>query len=455
MPGVEEFLKGLSEDHVRVLGVAGSGPAALALIKTLIMVLTLFQLVPGMIWFERRLLSWMQDRIGPNRTGTITFGDNFPLAALRGKKVSTFGLIQLMADGVKSFLKEDIVPTKVDRAIYFLAPCLSLFPAFCLAGTLPWGPTTGVFHYLTPIADVDFGVLYVLAVSSLASYGVVLAGYSSNNKYSLMGGLRASAQLISYELGLGMAVATIVLASGSLKMSEIVKAQEGPLWGFLPGVQNWFIFTPFGMVAAVVFLICMLAETNRAPFDLAEAENELIAGYMTEYGSKKFVLFSMGEYVAMFTFSAVFATLFLGGYNLMPFRWEALSAMLPGGAGLFRTMASLNYWLGPLGWLAKGSAGITFFIWARATLPRLRYDQLMKLGWQVMLPAGLANLLVVGVWIICTGIYGPVGGWAALVAAFIVISVMALNIANVTKTTVAESSRRRVKMVDPVAEVKT
>lgn len=453
MPGVEEFLKGLSEDHIRVAGIIGSGPVTLALIKTLIMVLTLFQLVPGMIWFERRLLSWMQDRIGPNRTGTFTLGDNFPIARLRGKKISTFGLIQLMADGVKSFLKEDIVPTKVDRAIYFLAPCLSLFPAFCLAGTLPWGPTTGVFHYLTPIADVDFGVLYVLAVSSLASYGVVLAGYSSNNKYSLMGGLRASAQLISYELGLGMAVATIVLASGSLKLSEIVHVQEGPLWGFVPGIQNWFIFTPFGLVSAVVFLICMLAETNRAPFDLAEAENELIAGYMTEYGSKKFVLFSMGEYVAMFTFSAVFATLFLGGYNLMPFRWEALSTMLPGAAGLFRTMSGLNYWLGPLGWLAKGSAGITFFIWARATLPRLRYDQLMKLGWQVMLPAGLANLIVVGIWIICTGIYGPVGGWASLIAAFIVVSVMALNIANVTKTSVAETSRRRVKMVDPT-EVK-
>jgi NADH-quinone oxidoreductase subunit H len=451
---VEEFLKGLSEDHIRLSGIVGTGPVLLALLKAVIMVFTIFQLVPGMIWFERRLLSWMQDRIGPNRTGTITFGDAFPIAGLRGKKISTFGLIQLVADGLKSFLKEDIVPSKVDRAIYFLAPCLSLFPAFCLAGTLPWGPSTGVFHYLTPIADVDFGVLYVLAVSSLASYGVVLAGYSSNNKYSLMGGLRASAQLISYELGLGMAVGTIVLASGSLRMTEIVKAQETPLWGFVPAIQNWFIFTPFGIVAAVVFLICMLAETNRAPFDLAEAENELIAGYMTEYGSKKFVLFSMGEYVAMFTFSAVFATLFLGGYNLMPFRWEALSQMIPGGAGFFSAMATVNYWLGPLGWVAKGSAGITFFIWARATLPRLRYDQLMKLGWQTLLPAGLANMVVVGLWIICTGIYGPVGGWASMIAAFVVLGVLALNFTNASKSTLSEQGRRRVKMVDPAPGVK-
>ena len=431
MPGLaEEFLKSLHDGTFRVAGIVGSGPALLALIKVLLMVLTLFQLVPGMIWFERRLLSWMQDRIGPNRTGTITFNDAFPIVGLRGKRIRTFGLIQLMADGIKAFLKEDIVPAKIDRTIYFLAPALALFPAFCLCGTLPWGPTTGVYGYLTPIADVDFGILYILAVSSLASYGVVLAGYSSNNKYSLMGGLRASAQLISYELGMGMAAACIVLASGSMKLTSIVSAQETPLWGFVSGVQNWFIFTPFGIVSAVIFLICMLAETNRAPFDLAEAENELIAGYMTEYGSKKFVLFSMGEYVAMFTFSGVFATLFLGGYNLMPFRWEELAIMMPGASGFFKGMAGVNYWLAPLGFLAKGSAGIMFFIWARATLPRLRYDQLMKLGWQTLLPVGVANLVVVGIWIIATGLYGPFGGWASLIAATVVLAVLGLNFAN-------------------------
>ncbi|MES1227995.1 MAG: complex I subunit 1 family protein [Armatimonadota bacterium] len=450
---MEELLKGLNDGTVQVLGITGSGPVILSIIKALLMVLTLFQLVPGMIWFERRLLSWMQDRIGPNRTGTITFNDAFPIPGLRGKRLRTFGLIQLMADGVKAFLKEDIVPTKVDRIIYFLAPVLALFPAFCLCGTLPFAPNAGIYKYITPIADVDFGILYILAVSSLASYGVVLAGYSSNNKYSLMGGLRASAQLISYELGMGMAAASIVLASGSMRLTEIVHAQEGQLWGFVPAVQNWFIFTPFGFVSAVIFLICMLAETNRAPFDLAEAENELIAGYMTEYGSKKFVLFSMGEYVAMFTFSGVFATLFLGGYNLMPFRWEELAHMLPAGAGLFKAMAGLNYWLAPLGFLAKGSAGIMFFIWARATLPRLRYDQLMKLGWQTLLPVGVANLVVVCIWIMATGSFGAFGGWGSLMIATVILVVLWLNIANATKTTVSESERRKVKMVDPSAPV--
>src|SRR5256714_5001006 len=222
-------------------------PALQALVRVLLVVIPILMLVPGLIWYERRLLSWMQDRIGPNRVGPK-------------------GLLQTIADGIKLFLKEDITPTAVDRAIYFFAPAVALVPAFALGGTLPWGPNT----MFTPIADVNIGVLYILAVSSLGVYGVVLAGYASNNKYSLMGGLRSSAQLISYELAMGMSLASIVLASSSLRVTDLVRAQEKPLWGLIPAIQNWFIFTPYGFLASIVFAICAIAETNRAPFDLPE-----------------------------------------------------------------------------------------------------------------------------------------------------------------------------------------
>src|SRR5689334_17826563 len=197
-------------------------------------------LVPGLIWWERRLLSWMQDRVGPNRTGTVTFPDRIPI--LGGKKFRTFGLLRPIADGVKLFLKEDITPADIDRKVYFIAPAIALFPAFAIGGTLPWGsnrvPFTevvgGLYSNLTPVANVDIGLLYVLAISSLGVYGVVLAGYASNNKYSLMGGLRASAQLISYELAMGVALACVVLATGSLRMTDLVREQETPWLGAVP-----------------------------------------------------------------------------------------------------------------------------------------------------------------------------------------------------------------------------
>lgn len=426
-------------------------PILLGLIRCLFVLVAILSLVPPLIWWERRLLSWMQDRIGPNRSGTITFPDNFPVKGLASRKIRTFGLIQPLLDGVKLFLKEDITPNAVDRKIYFLAPALALFPAFALGATLPWGPNYGLYGILTPIADVEIGILYVLAISSLGAYGIVLAGYASNNKYSLMGGLRASAQLISYELAMAMAVACIIMAVGSMKLTQVVSIQEDALWGAVPFLQNWFIFTPFGFIAAIIFLIALIAETNRAPFDLPEAENELIAGYHTEYSSMKFAVFFMGEYAAMFIFSGVFATLFLGGYNILPVNWGWMAENLPVGQGLWRTLEGVNYWLAPLVFLVKCFAGITFFVWLRATLPRLRYDQLMNLGWKSLLPLSVANFIVVGLWVIMTKMYGVMGGWIAVLAAFGILTVLYLNLVKIARTS-PPMEKRTVTLVNPTSE---
>lgn len=419
-----------------------------ALVRVLLVVIPILTLVPGIIWWERRLLSWMQDRIGPNRVGNITFSRTSKVipAFLKGKKFRLFGLLQPIADGVKLFFKEDLTPSAVDRSIYFLAPAIALFPAFAIGGTMPWGPQ----WWLTPVADVNIGVLYMLAVSSLGVYGIVLGGYGANNKYSLMGGLRASAQLISYELAMGMSLAAIVLATGSLKMTAMVKAQEGGLWGFenVP-IQNWNIFTPYGFIAGVIFLICMVAETNRAPFDLPEAENELIAGYHTEYSSMKFAVFFMGEYAAMMMFGGILATIFFGGYNLTPIRWDYLAETAPFMNGFFSFMYQANYWLAPVGWMLKVILVLTFYIWLRATLPRLRYDQLMNLGWKSLLPIATANFMIVALWILMTRLYGAIGGWGAVIGAAILASLIYRAVVNATKEGRQRLETRTVTMVDP------
>jgi NADH-quinone oxidoreductase subunit H len=281
----------------------------------------------------------------------------------------------------------------------------------------------------------------MLAISSLGVYGVVLAGYASNNKYSLMGGLRASAQLISYELAMGMSLACIVLANGSLRMTDMVHAQSQPLWGAVPYIQNWFILTPYGFVAACVFLICMIAETNRAPFDLPEAENELIAGYHTEYSSMKFAVFFMGEYAAMFVFSGIFATVFLGGWNFpLPIRFEAI----PGLAWINNGPVLPALWF-----LSKCAFGISVYVWLRATLPRLRYDQLMSLGWKNLLPLATANFVVVALWIMLTKVYGPVAGWIAAVAGLIIVVGLYASILRYGKEAKKELVERQVRLVDP------
>jgi len=426
-------------------------PAWLALIRVLLFVVPLLLVVPGLIWWERRLLAWMQDRIGPNRVATITWPKDARWVPpfLRGKKTRLFGLLQPIADGIKLFLKEDITPAAIDRAVYFVAPAIALFPAFALGGTLPWAPPEGVYGLLTPIADVNIGVLYLMAVSSLGAYGIILSGYASNNKYSLLGGLRASAQLISYELAMGMSIAAVVLATGSLKMTDMIKAQTEPLWGVAPLFDNWNVLTPMGFVAAVVFLICMVAETNRAPFDLPEAENELIAGYHTEYSSMKFASFFMGEYAAMFVFSGVFATLFLGGPNMVPVDWVALGQTVPALEGFGRHMASVNYWASPLTFVGKCAFGITLFIWMRATLPRLRYDQLMALGWRSLLPLAVANFLIVALYLLCTDLYGAGGGWIAVGAAFALLAAFFASLARAGRGRREALPRREIRLVDP------
>lgn len=398
--------------------VASWHPTLQAVLRVLLLVLPLLMVVPGLIWWERRLLSWMQDRIGPNRVGP-------------------FGLLQPIADGIKLFTKEDITPAAIDRLVYFVAPAVALFPAFALGGTLPWSANS----MLTPVADVNVGILYVMAISSLGVYGLVLAGYASNNKYSLLGALRAGAQLISYELAMGMSIAAIVLASGSLKLTDMVTAQQGDFYGLVPFLNNWFILTPYGAIAAIVFAICIVAETNRAPFDLPEAENELIAGYHTEYSSMKFAVFFMGEYAAMLVFSGVFATVFLGGYDMFFDPLEGIAGTTIGGL---------------LAFMIKTVAAFTCFIWLRASLPRLRYDQLMSLGWRTLLPVAVANFMVVALWILITSLYGPIAGWVAWIGAFVLMYVIYRAVRGLTKDRVETSmAPRTITLVDPRPEVST
>ena len=310
--------------------------------------------VPFLIWMERRLLGFMQDRLGPNRVGPA-------------------GILQSFADGLKLLLKEVVVPAGADRFVYFLAPLLLMTPALCTFVVIPFGPREQV-------VDLNIGVLYIFALASLSVYGIVLAGWSSNSKYALLGGLRSSAQMLSYELGVGLAVIAVAMLTGTLSLRGIVEAQSGPLtfWWFgrelvVPFLPNWLLFKPLAWPALVLFLIGGFAETNRPPFDLPEAESELVAGYHTEYTGMRFAMFMLGEYVNTVTACAMVTTLFLGGWNgpvFPPVLWFVVKLMLM----------------------------LFVFIWARATLPRIRYDQLMKLGWTALLPIGLANILLIALY---------------------------------------------------------
>jgi len=316
--------------------------------------------VAYMTWIERKLVADIQVRLGPNRVGP-------------------YGLLQPIADGIKLMFKEDLIPSQVERVVFLLAPSLSVVPAFIAFAVIPFGDTTTLFGLLPRpvglhITDIDVGVLFVFGVASLGVYGIVLAGWSSNNKYSLLGGLRSSAQLISYELSMGLSVVGVVMLAGSLSLVDIVKAQGGVSWmgGILP-MPNWFLFSqPLGFF---IYVICALAETNRSPFDLPEAETELVAGFHTEYSSMKFAMFFMAEYANMITVSALAATMFLGG------------------------------WLGPIGpspvwFLGKVFLLLFLFIWFRATLPRFRYDQLMHFGWKWLLPLALLNVTWSALWLL-------------------------------------------------------
>ena len=341
------------------------------LIATLVKIAAVFGGLMGsvviMTWIERRLSAMIQDRWGPNRVGP-------------------FGLFQPLADGIKFLLKEDIIPSHVHKVVYVLAPAAALTTALTAFSVVPFGRSLTVMgrEVTLAIADVNVGVLVLLAVSSMSVYGIVMAGWSSNNKFSLMGGLRSSAQLISYELAMGLSVIAVLASSDSLRLGEIVERQGHFAWNI------WL--QPFG---ALVFLIASYAETNRAPFDLPEAESELVAGYHTEYSSMKFSMFFMAEYVNMATSAALFVTLFLGGWQV-----PGLGRILSGNALAIGQV---------IGFVCKVVFFLLLFVWVRWTLPRFRYDQLMNLGWKVLIPLSFVNIFWVGS-LVTLGFYDRVQG---------------------------------------------
>ncbi|MFD0685752.1 NADH-quinone oxidoreductase subunit NuoH [Actinomadura fibrosa] len=305
------------------------------------------------MWVERRVIGRMQLRVGPNRAGP-------------------FGLLQGLADGVKLALKEDIVPRQVDKVVFVLAPIVSAVPAFISFVIIPFGPTVSVFGHQTALqgTDLPVAVLLVLAMSSMGVYGIVLAGWSSMSPYSLLGGLRSSAQVISYEIAMGLSFVAVFLFAGSMSTSDIVAAQH----------DKWFVVLLFP--SFIVYVITMMGESNRIPFDLPEGEGELVGGFHTEYSSLKFAMFFLAEYINLATLSALATTLFLGG-------WRAPAPISTVWAG-----ANSGWW--PVLWfLAKLWLFIFFFIWLRGSLPRVRYDQLMKLGWKVLMPFSLGWILLV------------------------------------------------------------
>jgi len=332
------------------------------IIFVLLVLLTLFN-----IWWERRVVARMQHRIGPNVHGPA-------------------GLLQSLADGVKLMLKEDLMPKGVDRFVYVLAPVIVAVPAFLTFAVIPFGPTVKIpftdTYTRLQLTDLPVSVLYVMAVASIGIYGIVLGGWSSNSTYSLLGGLRSSAQMISYEVAMGLALVTVFLFAGSMSTSEIVAAQSHQtvhLFGADIPLPGWYAFLLFP--SFVIYVVSMVGETNRAPFDLPEAEGELVAGFLTEYSSIKYAMFFLAEYINMATVSALATTLFLGG-------WRA-----PWPISLWDG-ANSGYW--PVLWfMGKLMGFIFFYIWLRGTLPRLRYDQFMKLGWKVLIPVSLCWILLV------------------------------------------------------------
>jgi len=326
------------------------------LIEKSILVVLLFLISLGaaayMTYFERKLAAWIQDRVGPDRAGP-------------------FGILQPIADGVKMFLKEDFIPAKADKWLFIIGPGLAMFTALITSAVVPWGPKLHLFgrDISLQVADINIGILYVFGVLSVGVYGIMIGGWASNNKYSLYGAIRASSQMISYELAMGVSAITIVLLSGSLSLNDIVAQQSGV----------WNVF--YQPVAFLIYFICALAELNRAPFDLPECESELVGGYHTEYSSMKLGLYLFSEYTSMFVSSAIMSILFFGGYNF---------------PGMSHFSGNTLAILGIAAFATKIFLFIFVIMWIRWTIPRFRFDQLMHLGWKTLLPLSLINLLVTG-----------------------------------------------------------
>ena len=327
-----------------------------SVIKVAVVLVVTLMCVAYTVLLERKLLGHMQNRWGPSRVGP-------------------FGLLQPLVDGAKLFLKEDLMPLAVERPLYVLAPMIALGCALISIAVVPFGKVTKIAGVdIFEVANVNIGLLVILGITSIGVYGIALSGWSSNNKYSLIGSLRSSAQVISYELALGLSLVGIVLRAGSLNLRTIVESQSAH------GILSWNIFGGFQFVAFFIYLMAAYAETNRAPFDLPEAETELVAGYHTEYSSMKFAMFFMAEYANMITVGCVATLLFLGG---------ATSPFGPSGLGGPMAQAILSvFWF-----VVKVFAFLALYIWVRATLPRFRYDQLMGFGWKFLLPLAMANII--------------------------------------------------------------
>ncbi|HEY7281336.1 MAG TPA: NADH-quinone oxidoreductase subunit NuoH [Actinomycetota bacterium] len=344
----------------------------LLIVRVLVVFVGLLLTVMVVIWMERKVLADMQNRIGPNRAGP-------------------FGLLITIADGIKLFFKEGVRPSSIDRPVYVLAPVLSLIPAFLAFAVIPFGVGVTLFGRFIPfqLADLDIGILWIMAMTSMAVYGIVLAGWSSGSKYPLLGAIRSSAQIISYEVGMGLALVAVIMYTGTLTMSGIV-AKQDHIWNAIPQAP-----------AFIIYLIAALAEVNRPPFDLPEAETELVAGYQTEYSGIKFAFFYLAEYLNMVTVSAIAVTLFLGG---------------PRGPWIQQVPVLSVVWF-----LLKVFVIIYVYIWVRATLPRFRYDRLMNLGWKVLIPFGLVWILFTGAVVVLPDRYGKK---AFLIGAAVVIGLL-------------------------------
>jgi len=328
-----------------------------SVIKIVLVILILLTAVAYTVWLERKVVGHMQNRWGPSRVGP-------------------FGLLQPLADGIKFLVKEDLTPPHVYKPLFIAAPMIAVICALTSISVIPFGTAITVRGYSIPlqITDLNVGLLLILGITSVGVYGVALAGWSSNSKYSLLGGLRASAQMVSYEICLGLSLVGVLIVSGSFSLREIVESQSGHFWGFIP---KWNIFYGCQFVAFFVYLMAAYAETNRIPFDLPEAETELVAGYHTEYSAMKFAMFFMAEYANMITVACLATLLFLGGWSGPVFGPPLLQVILP------------TFWF-----VAKIFVFLFIYIWVRGTLPRFRYDQLMAFGWKFLFPLAIANLVI-------------------------------------------------------------
>jgi len=328
-----------------------------SLVKIVLVILILLTAVAYTVWLERKVVGHIQNRWGPTRVGP-------------------FGLLQPLADGIKFLVKEDLTPPHVYKPLFIAAPMIAVVCALSSIAVIPFGTTVTLLGYQIPleITDVNTGLLVILGITSVGVYGVALAGWSSNSKYSLLGGLRASAQMVSYEICLGLSLVGVLIVAGSFSLREIVDAQRGHFWGFLP---KWNILYGGQIIAFFIYLTAAYAETNRIPFDLPEAETELVAGYHTEYSAMKFAMFFMAEYANMITVACLATLLFLGGWHGPVFGPPLLQAILP-----------------VIWFVAKVFVFLFLYIWVRGTLPRFRYDQLMAFGWKFLFPLAIANVVV-------------------------------------------------------------